>query len=210
MQGRNPSEEEDQPRMEKRQTLRAEIQARKKSINEVRDSSDLNVGNLRKESVSNNGQVFKRDKPSEDEKSDQGGSMLNGPKVKYLGSWDSELGRMVYEPIEEISSELLRGQEKEAQHYPPCVGNGTKEQLYVVAIEDNMRANLAEENCLKRRKEPELIFSRAQNGRGGWNALGPTISWKKRARQGQGSPRKGHRMAKGRLRRWLLRKSQGN
>jgi hypothetical protein len=144
--------------MEKRQTLRAEIQARKKSINEVRDSSDLNVGNLRKESVSNNGQVFKRDKPSEDEKSDQGGSMLNGPKVKYLGSWDSELGRMVYEPIEEISSELLMGQEKEAQHYPPCVGNGTKEQLYVVAIEDNMRANLAEENCLKRRKEPELIF----------------------------------------------------
>jgi hypothetical protein len=178
--------------METNQTLRAKIQAGKMPMNEKSDFSETNVGHLRKGTVTKDGQEFERGKSAEDLMSELGGphhEQSSGPKVKYMGIWDAGLGRMVYEPIEELSSDLLLGQEKVAQPYLTCARDGRSERLFEEAIEENVSGNPKEEGGLKRRKEPEENVAVFQNGRGGPKTTGPATFWKKRARQGRGSPR---------------------
>jgi len=114
---------------------------------------------------------------------------LSGTKVKYLGNWDAGLGRMVYERIEEFSSNFLLGQEKVEQPYLPRARDGSCEQLFEVAIDETVYGIPREEGVLKRRKEPEENVADVQHDRGGRRGRCPATSWKKRARQGQGSPR---------------------
>jgi len=187
-----PSEKEDHPCMEKNQTLRAKIQAGKVAMNAVRDFIMMNDGHLRKRTVTKEGQGSGRGTTAGDSLSDSDGprhEQLSGPKVKYLGSWDAGLGRMVYEPIEEFSSDFLLGQEKVEQPYMPRARDGSSEQLFEVAIDETVHGIPKEVGGLKRRKEPEENVADFQHGRGGRRGRCPATSWKKRARQGQGSPR---------------------
>lgn len=187
-----PSAKEDHPCMETNQTLRAKIRAGKLPMNVVRDFSMMNVGHLRKWTVTKEGHGSGRSKTAGDSLSDLDAlcqEQLSGPKVKYMGSWDTGLGRMVYEPIEEFPSVFLLGQEKVKQPYPPRARDGSSEQLFEVAIDETVSGNPREEGGLEKRKELEENVADFQHGRGGHRARGPATSWKKRARQGQGSPR---------------------
>lgn len=93
----NPSLRREQLNMETKDTLRAKINAGILHRSNDRDNSD-SYELIRKGAVSKEGKEIDREESIDYLNSNFDGP-TNGPKVKYLGQWDSGAGRMVYEPI---------------------------------------------------------------------------------------------------------------
>jgi hypothetical protein len=59
----------------------------------------------------------------------------SGPKQKYLGQWDSKLGRMTYEPLDEASSVAFLAKDPNSNTYLPCLELGSNQMKADVSKE---------------------------------------------------------------------------
>lgn len=81
---------------------------------------------------------------------------MGGPtiekKKQYLGRWDSALGQMIYECLEEAPSDLMLEKDPRDNTYHPLVVPRSKEQCPVVS-------NFNTDNLKLERKSPEVNLS---------------------------------------------------
>lgn len=117
-------------------------------------------------------------------------------KKQYLGRWDSELGQMVYECIDEDSSTILMERDPRSDTYHPYVVTRSKEKCLVVSTLSDRNGNLSrklpDDNSSYSNKKlrvkpteaqlqttPPETRTKAPNG--------SVSNWKKRARHGADS-----------------------
>jgi hypothetical protein len=115
---------------------------------------------------------------------------VNGPKVQYLGQWDVDAGRMVYELMRATDSPNKLGEEILDQQRHPRVRSVSKRQPSEEAAPNNVLPSLEDTEGLNIGPKQKEAASGDLHGGSKREARAPPISRKKRARRGTLSPGK--------------------
>jgi len=123
------------------------------------------------------------------EKVKEGILQVEGPKVQYLGQWDVDAGRMVYELMRATDSHNKLGDEILVQKHKPRVRSESKKQPSVAAIPNKGLPSLEETDGPN--IGAKLVAAPGDlHGSSKRESRAPTTSRKKRARRGTLSPNK--------------------